>query len=163
MFYEKQFFNRWWIGAMLTFTVIALGYGIITGKADPSSRYGLLIGMIVIALVSFLLYFTHLETRIDEAGITFRYFPFQRVYYYVKWTEIQTIQLRNYKPVRDFGGWGIRYSFNQGKAYTIKGNQGIQLTLLSGKKFLIGTQKANEINKYLNQLQITQLQPHNLQ
>jgi hypothetical protein len=152
MFYEKQQFNRWWIWTMLIVTVIAIGYGILSGKADPSSRYSLLGGIIVIAVISSLLYFTHLETRIDEAGITLRFFPFQRVYYYVKWSEIQSIQLRKYKPIREYGGWGIRFSFTEGKAYTIKGDEGIQLVLNSGKKFLIGTQKTKELRNYLEEI-----------
>ncbi|MBU3662717.1 MAG: hypothetical protein FGM41_05905 [Bacteroidetes bacterium] len=152
MFYEKQHFNRWWIWTMLIVTVIAIGYGILSGKADPNSRYSLLAGIIVIAVISSLLYFTHLETRIDEAGITLRFFPFQRVYYYVKWSEIQSIQLRKYKPIREYGGWGIRFSFTEGKAYTIKGDEGIQLVLNSGKKFLIGTQKTKELRTYLENI-----------
>jgi heme/copper-type cytochrome/quinol oxidase subunit 4 len=155
MFYEKQHFNRWWIWTMLIVTFIAIGYGILSGKADPSSRYSLLAGIIVIAVISSLLYFTHLETRIDEAGITLRFFPFQRVYYYVKWSEIKSIQLRKYKPIREYGGWGIRFSFTEGKAYTIKGDEGIQLVLNSGKKFLIGTQKTKELRNYLEEIKIS--------
>jgi hypothetical protein len=77
------------------------------------------------------------------------------VYYYVKWSEIKSIQLRKYKPIREYGGWGIRFSFTEGKAYTIKGDEGIQLVLNSGKKFLIGTQKTKELRNYLEEIKIS--------
>lgn len=163
MFYEKQKFNQWWIWTMLLITILAIAYGILTGKADPTERYGLLISITVVSIISALLYFTNLETRIDEHGITLRFFPFQRIYYYVKWEEIAIAQIRKYKAIREFGGWGIRFSFAGGKAYTIKGNQGLQLQLKSGKKFLIGTQEAKSMQAYLDTLTLPQLQQPDLQ
>ncbi len=163
MFYEKQKFNQWWIWTMLLITILAIAYGILTGKADPTERYGLLISLTVVSIISALLYFTSLETRIDERGITLRFFPFQRVYYYVKWEEIQTIQVRKYKAIREYGGWGIRFSFSGGKAYTIKGNEGLQLVLNSGKRFLIGTQKTAAMIAHLQTLNLAQWQQPDLQ
>jgi hypothetical protein len=163
MFYEKQKFNQWWIWTMLTISILAIGYGILTGKADPSERYGILISLSIILIISALLYFTNLETRLDEHGITLRFFPFQRVYYYVKWEELESVRLRKYKAIKEFGGWGIRFNFVGGKAYTIKGNEGLQLVLKSGKKFLIGTQKAKEMNEFIQNLKLSQWQPPDLQ
>ena len=148
---------------MLTISILAIGYGILTGKADPSERYGILISLSIILIISALLYFTNLETRLDEYGITLRFFPFQRVYYYVKWEELESVHLRKYKAIKEFGGWGIRFNFVGGKAYTIKGNEGLQLVLKSGKKFLIGTQKAKEMNEFLESLKLSQWRQPDLQ
>lgn len=163
MFYEKQSFNRWWIWTMLLVSLIAIGYGILTGKADPTERYGILAGIVVIGLISVLLWFTHLETRIDKDGITLRFFPFQRVYYYVRWDEIASAQVRKYSALKEFGGYGIRVGFSSGKAYTISGNKGLQLELKSGRKFLLGTQKETELIAFLESLALIQLQPPALQ
>lgn len=163
MFYEKQKFNQWWIWTMLLITVLAIAYGILSGKADPTERYGLLISITLVSIISTLLYFTNLETRMDDHGITLRFFPFQRVYYYVKWEELQNIQVRKYNAIKEFGGWGIRFNFAGEKAYTIRGKEGVQLVLKSGKKFLIGTQDSKSMIAFLEKLNLAQLQQPDLQ
>lgn len=42
------------------------------------------------------------------------------------------------------GGWGYRINFRQGRALNVKGNKGIKIELLSGKKLLLGTQNPIE-------------------
>lgn len=48
-----------------------------------------------------------------------------------------------------FGGWGIRYNFAMWE-YNVSGNQGLIVTL-KDKKFLIGTQKPEEMQKAIKQ------------
>jgi len=50
---------------------------------------------------------------------------------------------REYKPIREYGGWGIRYVIG-GIAYNVYGNKGVQLILKNKKKVLVGTQKPEE-------------------
>ena len=52
---------------------------------------------------------------------------------------IRSYEAITYSPLREYGGWGIRYGWN-GKAYNVSGNQGIQLELSEGRRVLIGTQ-----------------------
>ena len=54
--------------------------------------------------------------------------------------EIENVYPREYSPVAEYGGWGIRYG-KSGSAYNMRGNRGIQLELKNGKEFLIGTQQ----------------------
>jgi len=44
-----------------------------------------------------------------------------------------------YKPLRDFGGWGIKYGKGGLKAWTGKGNLGLLVLLKDGRKYLIGS------------------------
>ena len=50
------------------------------------------------------------------------------------------------------GGWGIRLWTKYGTIYNIKGNKGLAVKLLSGKKFLIGTQKGNELSEIVKKI-----------
>jgi hypothetical protein len=60
--------------------------------------------------------------------------------------EIVSWDARTYRPILEYGGWGIRYSpFGKGWAYNISGNQGVQLELMNGKRILIGSQRAEEL------------------
>ena len=62
----------------------------------------------------------------------------------MSWKEIKKVEIVTYGFV---GGWGIRLWTKYGTVYTIKGNKGLAIELLNGKKFLIGTQKETELNK----------------
>lgn len=46
---------------------------------------------------------------------------------------------RTYNPLMEYGGWGIRYGL-QGRAFNMRGDQGVQLELRSGQRVLIGSQ-----------------------
>jgi hypothetical protein len=52
--------------------------------------------------------------------------------------------VRTYRPIRDYGGWGIRYGRN-GKAYNVSGNRGVMLEFSHGQKLLIGSQKPGDL------------------
>jgi hypothetical protein len=47
---------------------------------------------------------------------------------------------REYSPMREYGGWGVRTSA-EGRAYNASGNKGVQLVLKDGSRILIGSQK----------------------
>lgn len=151
-YYEKQKFNKWYIWVALAIPFIIFLFGAFTGKLQGQEKNSMLIATVIVAFVFVLFLFTKLETRIDEAGITIRFFPFQRVYYYVRWDEIESAHIRTYKPIREYGGWGLRFSFKNGKAYNVAGKHGLQLVLKSGSKFLIGTQNNEALAAYLNYL-----------
>lgn len=66
---------------------------------------------------------------------------------------MKKVYVRKYLPLREYGGWGLRWGiFGSGTAYNISGNMGIQLVLQNGKKILVGTQKAEECRRILEQL-----------
>jgi hypothetical protein len=154
-FYEKQKFNQWWIKLSIFIPFVIVFWGVITGKTQAENGSSMLVAAVVLGFISVLFYFANLETKIDTDGITIRFFPFQRVYYYVRWEEIESANVRTYKPIREYGGWGLRYSFTHGKAYNVAGTVGLQLVLKSGKKFLIGTQKGEELRQFLTELSRT--------
>ncbi len=52
--------------------------------------------------------------------------------------------MRNYRPIREFGGWGIRYGGGGRKAYTVRGDCGVEFRLTSGRKVLFGSARPEE-------------------
>jgi len=93
-----------------------------------------------------------LITLIDKNGISYKFKPFHRKIRTLPWADISRAYVRKYRPLIEYGGWGIRFG-RSGKAYNISGNEGIQLVLSNKKKLLIGTHKplkASEVLKYYN-------------
>ena len=82
-------------------------------------------------------------TVVDQDGIVVYCRPFRFLRKQVLWSDIERIYPRQYSPLAEYGGWGIRKG-RAGFAYNMSGNQGIQLELKSGKRILIGTQQTND-------------------
>src|SRR5262249_5098829 len=70
--------------------------------------------------------------------------PFRRI----PLEAIRSAEVVTYRPLRDYGGWGIRYGWN-GTAYTAQGNRGVQLVLANGRRVLIGSQTPEALHEAL--------------
>lgn len=77
------------------------------------------------------------DVKLGDPGGTLavRLFPFpgRRIPY----TDITSVEVVHYRPVRDYGGWGIRWS-RTGTAFTVSGNIAVRVELQNGKHVLIG-------------------------
>lgn len=80
---------------------------------------------------------TQLRIAVGSDGIQIVYRPFMRRI--IPFSDIQSAVAREYKPLREFGGWGIRSGLGGKRAYTMSGTHGVELTLTNGKTVLIGT------------------------
>jgi hypothetical protein len=58
--------------------------------------------------------------------------------------EIARAEARIYRPVADYGGWGIR-GMGRRRALNARGNRGVLLTLREGSTLLIGSQRPREL------------------
>ena len=144
IFEEKQFINRWWllmfIFAIILIVVGSAYYATMDTEEDTAVIASIVSLAIAIPLVLGLLY-VRLESRIDENGITAYFKPFSFTKKFFPWSEIKKCYVREYNPVTEFGGWGIRGLGMSKKAYNIYGNKGIQIITSDDKEFLIGTQR----------------------
>jgi hypothetical protein len=154
---EKQFFRQWWllvilvliIGVLLVGLYVQLVLDIPFGN-NPMSNSGFIVLMFL--LVSFFgaFFALRLESNADERGVYFRFHPFQRKYVFLQWQDIQRMELLEYSPLTEYGGWGWRLSLSgKGTAYNVSGNKGIRFELKNGKKRLLGVKNTVEWNAIL--------------
>ena len=148
-FKEEQKFTQWWLWLILVpigfLPIIGICKQIILGESfgdKPMSDIGLIIFAIFIFSLLGLFILMKLKTNIDNDKIEMNFFPFVKKT--TKWTDIKKAEVVNYGFV---GGWGIRLWTKYGTVYNIKGNKGLAIELMNGKKYLIGTQKETEINE----------------
>ena len=156
VFIEEQKFNQPLVYIGLSISLIVVFFSLLNEwKKNIDNSFGdnitALIGLFILVLVIILFLALKLQTRIDETGIKYMFFPFHVSYRNIEWSNISECYIRNYNPISEFGGWGIKGSFrkNTGKAYTTKGSIGLQLTLKNDKKILIGTQKKEALKRVL--------------
>ena len=167
LFAENQRFDQPW----LRIPLVLLGIGNITLFAyglfnqfildqpwgdNPMSDTGL----VVVSLFTFFIWIgifllfqkSVLITSIGTECIQFRYPPFIAKNRTIKIEEIMELEIRKYKPLWEYGGYGIRTSLKYGKAFNVKGNTGLQLHLKNGKKILLGTQKRESMEWAINKI-----------
>lgn len=95
---------------------------------------------------------SRLYVIIDEHAIYYRFPPFIISEKQINKSDIQEMQVRKYKPIREYGGYGYRFRYRTGRAMNVSGNMGLQLRLKNGKKLLIGTQKPDSMQTVVRRL-----------
>jgi len=114
------------------------------------------VSFILFGIIFPVFYFSlKLATEVREDGVYIKLFPIHFSFRKAVFPEeIKRYMIKIYNPLKEYGGWGIRFGKN-GRAYNAKGNEGILFELKDGKNILIGTQKPQEfsaaVNKMLNE------------
>lgn len=153
-FKEEQKFRQWWLWLILigigVLPIIAI-YNQLVHSEKIGDKPMPLVGLIFFCMLVFgliaMFWFMQLKTEIDQNEIRMNFFPF--INKRVNWNEIKNAKVVNYGFV---GGWGIRLWTTYGIVYNIKGNHGLAIELKNGKKFIIGTQRENELHNVLGKL-----------
>jgi Family of unknown function (DUF6141) len=147
LFREVQRFRQWWLWLVIAVGPLMIwwaGYRQLTLRAhfgrNPTPDGLLLALWLLIGIgLPLLFYSSKLTSEVRTDGIYIRFFPFHVSFQRFPFDSIKHYEARTYRPIVEYGGWGIRYGW-QGKAYNVSGNRGIQLELDDGKRILIGTQ-----------------------
>ena len=86
-----------------------------------------------------------LVTEVCKHALCVQHYPLTRVHCFA-YTDIKECRGRTYRPIREYGGWGVRKGlFGRGKAFNVSGNRGVQLVFTDGRRFLIGSRRADEL------------------
>ena len=105
----------------------------------PAWTY-LLMGVVLLILLSTVT--LRQITSVAEDGVTVRFGFLYKTR--VPFTEIARAEAVTYRPVHDYGGWGIR-GMGRRRALNMRGNEGVLLTRVDGSTLLIGSQKPREL------------------
>jgi hypothetical protein len=137
---EVQRFRQWWLWALLggiAFLMLVLG---------PLS----IVGLAILGGVAAFLYSLRLEAEVRADGIYIKMWPLHQSFRRITWSEIERYELRTYKPLREFGGWGIRWA--PGKiAYNVRGNQGVWIERTNDRSILVGTQHGGDFIRAIDE------------
>lgn len=160
LFTERQRFKQWWlwlillgINGLFLFGVFRQVIGGQQFGDKPMSNIGLLITAVLTIFLTILFLNFRLDTLIKKDGIYVRFFPFHLKFKYYAWEKLTKSFVRQYSPIAEYGGWGLRYGFlGKGKAFNVSGDKGLQLEFIDNKKLLIGTSKPGELTEVLKRI-----------
>ena len=95
----------------------------------------------------------NLTTEIWTDGIRYRFPPFIQKMRHIPLTEIVSVEVGKYKPLAEFGGWGVRRRILSGKtAYNVSGRFGMQIRKKNGRQVMFGTRKQDEIKRAVDKM-----------
>jgi hypothetical protein len=91
------------------------------------------------------------RTIITRQDISVRWGIFGLRVLRLKIPEIVEATIHEFSPLKDFGGYGIRFN-REMRAYYLRGTRGIKFTTTSGKKYLIGSDHPEQMHAVASSL-----------
>ena len=154
LFSETQRFRTWWVLILLigcnTFFLIEIVENFATKKESKEEIFYRCLEILSVVVFNFLFFIVRLETQITKEGIYVRFFPFHLKFKFYDWKNISKSYIRQYQPIIEYGGWGIRIGlFGKGRAFNVRGNKGLQLEFKDNNKLLIGSNNSEELERVL--------------
>lgn len=157
LFREVQRFDQWWLWLLVLGPTALVWYGaiqqLIFGKAfgeNPASDTGVSVILVLFGiLLPLFMYSLKLITEVRQDGLYVRFYPFHFSYRRYPYESINSYKVRVYSPLKEYGGLGIRYG-RKGMAYNVRGDRGVQLELKNGQGLLIGSQRPEELERYMH-------------
>ena len=152
--YKERTGFAWWVHLLVLGCVVIGAGSILAGAEGGPVGIDLLWTMAaplsVVVLVPVLFYgiFGSLYTQVSEAGIHLNWGPFGLIKKFIPMDSITKAEAVTYRPLAEFGGWGIR-GMGKKKAWTTRGNRAVRMELRDGKLFYLGSDKPERIAEWI--------------
>jgi hypothetical protein len=151
LFHEVQLLRQLWLWLVILIPVVISWYTfivqIVLGQPagnNPAPDFVVWVIWLIFGIgFVLLLYTTKLVTDVRQDSICVSLFPFYSRT--IPLSDVVGYEVREYRPLWEYGGWGIRFAPWKKRAYTMSGNRGVELTLSTGMHFLIGSQRSDEL------------------
>jgi hypothetical protein len=89
------------------------------------------------------------RTAVTKEFVTVRMGMFGLRLLSLKIPDISSAEPHSFLPLKDFGGYGIRFN-KEMKAYYLKGNRGVKITTRGGQKYLIGSDHPERLSAVIS-------------
>ncbi|SEP86101.1 DUF6141 family protein [Natrinema salaciae] len=131
-FREVQRFRQWWLWALLGLV------GLVSVVAGGP------VGVLTIAAIVVFFWSLRLVTEVRTDGLYVRFVPLHRSFRRVPWDAIDSVESVTYRPLREYGGWGIRWRPST-IAFNVSGSRGVYVTRPDDRDLLVGSHRPDEL------------------
>jgi len=144
-FREEQKFEWFWTVIWLV-PLPVIGYGLYRHVVS-----GILLwpALVVTAVVAVWINQIKLITEVRSDGLWIHFvqlWPERSI----AWSDIRRVEATTYRPIKDFGGRGVRWAA-RGIVYNTRGKRGVRMELASGERVLVGSQRADELARAIGE------------
>jgi len=152
LFREVQYFRNLplMMAAMggMAVVIVLLLFQVRNLSARDAPLLPVYVPIFIMALMLLLFVVMRLEVEVSTTSFRYRFFPFLPFWREFRLDFVESAEAVTYRPILEFGGWGIRYGRGMW-AYTVSGNRGVVVRIRSGRTFMIGTSKPEELQRSL--------------
>lgn len=151
LYQEEQRFRQWWVWAVVA-VVCGLAWWAMVQQVilrhpfgdKPMSDWGVVAFWLIMGLgLPLFMWGIRLTTVVLPGKLIIRYWPLTKRI--IRLRDIQEAQVRTYRPLKEYGGWGIKGWSRHNMAYNMAGDRGVQLVLRDGRRILVGSQRPEEL------------------
>jgi hypothetical protein len=159
VFHEEQHFD-WRVFVLIGILELVAGYAMVwcTRHWGPmaallAQRWSLEFSLTFVVAVSAPILLTvallqmTTEVTATELQVWYGWLPVYRRS--VPIAAVKRYELVRFRPIRDHGGWGLRWGRDGERILTARGDRGVRIELTDGTKLLIGSQRPEELAETL--------------
>jgi hypothetical protein len=148
-FEEHQRFRQPWLWTVLLGACAVAGCAVFVAVRSGRESPWMALTLLLPGLLAWLLYRLDMGVRVDGQALSVRFSPLWGTR--IALADVASCEPRVYRPVLEYGGWGVRYSpFGRGWAYNVSGNRGVQLVLANGRRVLVGSRRPEALADAIN-------------
>lgn len=129
-----------WVRAVMWGAVTLSCYPVLAGWDTDLAfvpRVVIVLGVVAFA-AAIELFLGGLTVNVQETGISMHLGKVPLVRRRVRFSEIESLEPVRYRPIREFGGWGVR-GWGARKAWSARGDRAVALQLEGDRLLLIGS------------------------
>lgn len=155
LYVESQRLTLWWAWVLVMAAAVLAWWALLSREVlDATSLLPgvprVLLGAVYVIsgiVLPLVLVLLRLETRVTERELIVRWWPVwgRRI----PLDRIEGHRTVRYRPFRDYGGFGLRFSPRFGWAWNASGDQGVRLTLADGRPVLVGSRRPDDLDAVL--------------
>jgi hypothetical protein len=140
VFRETQRMPRSWRWPVIAVTVGGVVLYVWAASIAGARSLGTVVGGIAILVglgVALLATVARLEVNVTRTAVEVRWVPLARRTFPL--ATIFGAEAVTYRPIRQFGGWGIRFGRGGARAFSMSGDRAVRLTLVDGTEVFLGS------------------------
>lgn len=129
-----------WVDALFWGALLITSFATVAGldsDLPDAARIPFAAGLLVFALgIRWVV--GGMTVRVDDTGIFIHLGKAPLLHRRVSFDEIEALDVVRYRPIKEFGGWGIR-GLGKKKAWTMRGDQAVRLYLTKDRLLYVGS------------------------
>ena len=153
LFKEIQHFRvqwLWWLIIIGLLAPVGITLGLAITEKEKAAEAWIALAFVIPfeVVILYLFYINRLETVVNNVGVLYKWWLFQRAYRFIARAEIDKAELRK-GPLLSYG---FHWIPGFGKVHNMGPGKGIQFILKNGRKIFLGTQKQSAFQTALEKI-----------
>ncbi|MCY4299036.1 MAG: hypothetical protein OXC61_07030 [Flavobacteriaceae bacterium] len=132
------------------FYAIILLIGVLCFIGVKNNASSLWMFMALSFVLGAIFYACQLRLQFTTDHLKYQFIPFNRRPKHIRWDDVETLEIKKARPLRNFLGWGIRYSSKYGWGYITDATYAIFITS-KNKKIVISVKNKDSVLNFLKQ------------